>query len=138
MTKSNITSYQKHPEASDYDGYEFILNNKKYIHRKAKITPKKIGQFVTLWKRNREGMTCPFDEKDEFDFVVINCEKDQFAGHFLFPKNILIEKKIITSTQEGKRGFRVYPTWDNPDNKQALQTQNWQKLYFKSTPFDMN
>ncbi|MEG2603136.1 MAG: MepB family protein, partial [Carnobacterium sp.] len=29
-----------------------------------------------------------------------------------------------------KRGFRVYPLWDQPDNPQAIQTQKWQLNYF--------
>jgi hypothetical protein len=30
----------------------------------------------------------------------------------------------------GKRGFRVYPIWDKPDNKQAEKTQKWQVKHF--------
>ena len=26
--------------------------------------------------------------------------------------------------------MRVYPSWDNPDSKQALKTQKWQLPYF--------
>ena len=32
--------------------------------------------------------------------------------------------------KEGKRGFRVYPNWVKPENKQAEKTQNWQQDYF--------
>lgn len=129
------TSFKIHTEASEYEGCEYILDEKKFIHRKAKITPKKIGQFVTLWKRDNRGATCPYHEDDLIDFVVIICEKGDSIGHFLFPKNILVERKIISSKNEGKRGFRVYPTWDKPENKQAIQTQKWQITYFKTTPF---
>ncbi|EMM78684.1 MepB domain protein [Leptospira santarosai str. 2000030832] len=51
-----------------------------------------------------------------------------FSGQVLiFPKQVLFEKGIVSGR---KRGFRVYPSWDKPTNKQALQTQKWQLAYF--------
>lgn len=35
-------------ECKEYDGYNFNVGTFKIKYRKAKITPKKIGQFVTL------------------------------------------------------------------------------------------
>ena len=41
------------------------------------------------------------------------------------------KKKILTSKNgEGKRGIRVYPTWNIAKNKQAIKTQSWQTNYF--------
>jgi len=128
----DFTEYKNHNEALDYLGCEYIYNDHKYIQRTSKITPKKSGQFVTLWKRDLKGLTIPFQYSDDFEGVVIISMKDRHIGHFLFSKKVLIEKGILTSLKEGKRGFRVYPDWDRPTSKQALKTQSWQLKYFSS------
>lgn len=129
-----FSSYLDDIEAKEYSGCEYNFNGSKFIQRTAKITPKKIGQFVTLWKRDKESrQTAPFHVEDNIDYVVIICLKNESYGRFLFPKKILIEKGILSSsTKEGKRGFRVYPNWDTPTNKQAIQTQRWQQQYFST------
>lgn len=127
-----FTDYKVHEEASEYFGCEYIYNDHKYIQRTAKITPKKVGQFVTLWKRNSKGLTVPFEADDFLKSVLILTKQDQRVGSFLFPKELLIEKGILTSSKDGKRGFRVYPDWDRPTSKQALKTQEWQLKCFSS------
>lgn len=47
-----ISDFENEPESKEYDACRFKLNGLNIISRKAKITPKKIGQFVTFWKRN--------------------------------------------------------------------------------------
>lgn len=118
-------------ESQEYNACRFLLNENMIISRTAKVTPTKIGQFVTLWKRNGDGPIQPFSTSDDFDLVIINTHfKDQF-GQFVFPKSLLKTKGILsTSLKEGKRGFRVYPPWDKATSKQALTTQKWQIEYF--------
>lgn len=107
------------------------MKSDKTIHRTANITPKKIGQFVSIWKRNQEGITVPYEISDDFDFMIISTKKDNKAGQFIFPKAALLEQGIIsTENKEGKRGIRVYPPWDTPENKQAIKTQAWQVVYW--------
>ena len=126
-----ITNYKKEEEGQEYDACQFELNGLKLISRTAKITPKKVGQFVTFWKRNNEKITAPYDETDEFQFYIINVKKGNQLGQFVFPKSVLIQKGIVTTkTKDGKRGFRVYPSWDNATSKQAIKTQKWQLNYF--------
>lgn len=130
---SNLTvsQFSENSESREYGACIFKLNEKKIVFRVSKITPTKTGQFVTIWKRNTEGITEPFDENDEFDFVVISSTRDTHRGLFVFPKQALIDKGIITTNnKEGKRGIRVYPPWDKPTNKQAEKTQAWQTCYF--------
>ncbi len=122
-----------HIESKEYFACSFHLNESRIIFRKAKITPKKVGQFVTFWKRSNSGPIEPFHENDDFDFFVINCSSEDNFGQFIFPKTVLIEKGIVSSNnKEGKRAFRVYPIWEKPTSKQAEKTQNWQKDYFIS------
>ena len=118
-------------ESKTYHACSFRLNEKIIIYRSAKTTPTKVGQFVTIWKRNEQGITAPFDENDNFDFIIINCEYRNLVGQFVFPKSVLLDKKIISgSNSSGKRGIRVYPAWDKNLNNQAQKTQQWQLNYF--------
>ena len=122
-------------EVIEYDACRFELNKMKIISRSSKITPKKVGQFVTFWKRNINKTTEPYSETDLIDFYVINVKTETNFGQFVFPKSELINKGIIsTKEKDGKRGFRVYPSWDNPKNKQANKAQEWQLKYF----YDIN
>jgi len=126
-----ISEFKNELESKEYDACRFKLNGSNIISRNAKITPRKIGQFVTFWKRNGNGPISPLDENDDFDFYVVNVRKDVEFGQFVFPKKELIKKGIIsTKKKEGKRAFRVYPNWDIAKNKTAVRTQKWQKDYF--------
>ena len=126
----NISNVDADLECREYFGYNFMLNNFKIKFRKAKVTPTKNGQFVTLWKRNIEGKTEPFNICDDFDFYIIAAELNTQIGFFIFPKKILAEKQILSDQKEGKRGFRIYPKWDEPENKQAGKTKSWQTKFF--------
>lgn len=130
-TTLNFTPINPDSECEEYQGYTCQLGPYPSKFRKAKITPKKIGQFVTLWQRNSAGVTEPFPLTAPFDFYLIAVQQEERFGFFLFPKAVLGEQHILTTpSKEGKRGFRVYPDWDTPTSKQAIQTQKWQNLYF--------
>lgn len=126
-----ISDFKMETESKEYDACRFKLNGLSIISRNAKITPKKVGQFVTFWKRSRNGPIEPLNETDRIDFYVVNVRTKSHFGQFVFPKAVLIKKGIIsTEKKEGKRGFRVYPIWDKTKNKQAEKTQKWQLNYF--------
>ena len=118
-------------ESTNYGACSFELNNKLIQYRVANITPTKIGQFVAIWKRNKEGITAPFDVSDSLDFLIISVRDSENFGQFVFPKSVLVSKGIISqNTKGGKRGIRVYAPWDKPTSKQAIQTQAWQVPFF--------
>jgi len=124
-------------ESVDYNAHQFQLNNLNVVFRTAKITPTKIGQFVTLWKRIGSGSIQPFTFSDAVDLFVVNVKTDNCLGQFVFPKSVLLQKGVLTSeSKEGKRAIRVYPLWDKTTNKQAQVTQKWQLEYFLNIPFD--
>lgn len=126
-----FSNFHESEESREYEACTFQLDNLQVISRTAKITPKKVGQFVTIWKRNSAGITTPFHETDTFDFIIINVQKDTQFGQFIFPKSILIQKRIVaTADKDGKRGIRVYSAWDKPTSAQAIKTQTWQLRYF--------
>ncbi|HRF99992.1 MAG: MepB family protein [Bacteroidia bacterium] len=118
-------------ESAEYNAYYFKLNKLNVRFRKAKTTPTKVGQFVTLWKRLSTGPIAPFDETDSINLVIINVVNGNQLGQFIFPKSVLCEQGILTvNHKEGKRGFRVYSPWDKTTSKQAIKTQKWQLNYF--------
>ncbi len=118
-------------ESAEYGACSFELNNLSVRFRVSKITPTKIGQFVTLWKRTGKGPIEPFDMADDLDLVIISAMHETNFGQFIFPKSILIEKGILSiNGKGGKRAIRVYPPWDIAINKQSQKTQNWQLNYF--------
>ena len=124
-------------ESLEYGACSFELNGKAIEYRVSKITPTKTGQFVTIWKRGKNGETTPFDTSDTLDFIIITSRSGDNFGQFIFPKAILADKGIISQNdKEGKRGIRVYPPWDIAPNKQAEKTRSWQTKYFLTIQTD--
>ena len=128
----------------EYAAGKFVLsttmNSKTVRFRVAKITPTKIGQFVTFWEKDESGTNQAFNYEESPDLLVITTFKNNDSfGQFVFPKDTLREKGILkTDTTKGKMGMRVYPSWDSPANKAALATQHWQLDYFFHTSIEMN
>lgn len=125
-----LTHFLAEHESSEYFAHSYNLDENKIRFRIAKKTPTKTGWFVTLWKRNAEGITAPYDKSDPIDFFIINIVSDKI-GQFIFPKSILLEKGIFSQNKVGgKRGIRVYSPWDEAHNPQAKRTKAWQERYF--------
>lgn len=126
-----ITNCVQEAESHEYCAYRFELNGKKVVFRAAKITPTKIGQFVTIWKRNENGPIMPFDMSDAFDFCVVLVKNGKDVGYFVFPKRVLAQQGYVSvEGSGGKRAMRVYPPWDVAESVQAQKTQAWQGSYF--------
>ena len=132
-----LTSLKIYKESAAYGACSFELDGRKIEFRISKITPTKTGQFVTVWKRNEEGITTPFDSTDDIDFLVITSKSGDKMGQFIFPKSVLIDKGIVSRNGKGgKRGIRIYPLWDVTTNRQAEETKKWQIKYF--LPIELN
>lgn len=118
-------------ESANYGASEFTLKNRTVKFRVGKITPTKIGQFVTFWKRIEEGPILPYEFADFFDFLVISVRDENQFGQFVFPKAVLCEKGIVSCNgKEGKRAMRIYPPWNTADHSQARKAQEWQLQFF--------
>ncbi|MCD9855296.1 MepB family protein [Epilithonimonas sp. JDS] len=126
-----ISELTPDPECEDYLGFNFKINQTKIKFRKSKLTPKKVGQFVTFWKRDPDGKTVPFDINDDFDCYMICIEENMNSGLFIFPKTVLEKENLISSdVKTGKRGFRIYADWHFPNSRQAEKTKLWQAEFF--------
>lgn len=129
--KLNCDMIIQEKESQEYAVCTFEMNNKIINFRVAKITPTKIGQFVTIWKRINNAPIMPYDMSDSFDLFVISVRKAEHFGQFVFPKSVLWQKGFISKNgKDGKRAMRVYPPWDITDSPQAKKTQTWQLIYF--------
>lgn len=126
-----FTNHIPEKQSQEYGACEFKLNKQFIKFRVAKITPTKIGQFVTFWKRIEPGIIAPFDIDDQFDFLIVSTRKNKNFGQFIIPKAALYKHGILSKNEiGGKRAFRIYPSWDTPDSQQAIKTQQWQLNYF--------
>ncbi|WZY00585.1 MepB family protein [Bacillus sp. FSL W7-1360] len=119
-------------ESDEYGAAQFHLNGQRAVFRQAKRTPKKVGQFVTLWKRETPASEiAPLDASDDIEWVIIASDEGARCGVFLFPKAVLIKKGIFSRQHiGGKRAFRVYGPWTTPTANQAQKTKKWQNDYF--------
>ena len=118
-------------EGRDYSACTYKIESKLIISRTAKLTPKKPGLFVAIWKRNKFNKPVPFDLSDKLNLLIINVLKGGKHGQFIFPKSMLNQKGIVSGEKsKGKNGMRVYPSWDKDLNPTAAKTQRWQEDYF--------
>lgn len=118
-------------ESADYAAASFEVDGLRVRFRVAKITPAKIGQFVTLWKRIGGGPIQPFDDTDPIDLFVVSTRDGEQFGQFVFPMAVLAARDVVARAGKGgKRAMRVYPPWAVATSKQAQATQRWQLPYF--------
>ena len=123
----------------DYEAINFIFNNITFKSRLAKRTPKKHGYFVAIWHKNNQGSNVPFTYDEIADKLVVNIIDGVQKGQFIFQKEILMHKGIISSeNKKGKMAFRVYPSWENNLNKTAQLSQKWQLDYFVDLSNDID
>ena len=93
-------NYKLDKEATNYNGCSYEIDGIKIIERTAKITPTKIGQFVTCWKRNNHKITEPYKDSDAIDFFIIKVHSGEKSGAFKFPKDALIKHGILSTEKK--------------------------------------
>ncbi|EOL47757.1 MepB family protein [Enterococcus caccae] len=131
ISPSPIENLQVEEQNIDYEGVTFSLGNQTFRSRKAKVTPKKSGYFVVFWEKDDNNKNQPYESTGAPDNLVITVLDQEKSGQFIFPKEILIKKNILTDGEaKGKMALRVYPEWVTGLNKTASATQEWQKPYF--------
>ncbi len=136
----HVDGMQEEEEGEEYAAHAFSLNHQtKALFRVAKTTPKKIGQFVTLWKRPFPNLpsSAPGNKpaaihvEDGIEFVVVMVQDKTQQGYFIFNAASLLANGIMARKAErGKTAFRVYPPWSKVEAKDAIKTQRWQVRYF--------
>lgn len=128
---SYIINYEKEVWNEKYESFNFQFDGIKFKSRLAKKTPKKAGYFFAIWCKDDTYNNRPFNTKEFEDKLIVNILDKSKKGIFVFPKNLLADKRIIsTEESRGKMAMRVYPSWENKLNKTAYKTQQWQIEYF--------
>lgn len=111
--------------------------------RRGKVTPTKVGLFVTHWRRASDGTTGPYDERDCADVLFVTASEPRGSetgapprqGVFAFTREALLTHGIVgREGAAGKRGFRVYPPWSGTAPGQATRTRRWQLEHFVELP----
>ena len=133
-----VSEPQAEAESLDYGAHTLAVNGQKAAFRIARTTPKKAGQFVTLWQRTTPdggGPIRPFDSSDGVGLFVVSVSGKEGFGHFVFPLETLIARGVVSrGFVGGKRALRVYPPWSAPANRTAQATQQWQLEFYRSLP----
>ncbi|NEW56168.1 MepB family protein [Nocardia cyriacigeorgica] len=118
-------------ENAEYGAFVSSVGRGSVRFRVGKLTPAKVGLFVTVWRRAEDGSTEPLAAEDGIDLLVVTAREGKCFGQFVFPKTVLVEHGIVSvEGRGGKRGFRVYPPWSATGNRQARRSQKWQCEYF--------
>ena len=127
---------RREAESAEYSACRFGLDGHQVAFRAARTTPTKIGQFVTIWKREApDAEIAPLDAADGVALVIVSVADTGHRGQFVFDRQALIEHGVFSvDGKGGKRALRVYPPWSKPTAKDAVRTQQWQLRYF--LPFD--
>lgn len=124
-------AWRPEPESNAYAVGVFELNGAEVRYRDARTTPKKAGQFVTLWVRSPTGPIRPFDLADPVALFIVSVRAEEGFGQFVLPKRVLQREGVVSvGGIGGKRALRVYPPWDTAPSRQAEWSQAWQGVYF--------
>lgn len=129
--ESEVKDLTEEKYNQDYEALTFSFKEETYQSRLAKKTPTKAGYFVTCWTKDENNCNQPYSKEAFADYLMSIVIDEELSGYFLFPRELLVEKGILTTFEhKGKMAFRVYPKWCNQLNKTAGQTQKWQCKYF--------
>lgn len=125
-------------ESVEYGAHAFEVNGRNAVFRVARTTPKKAGQFVTLWQRTTpdgRGPIRPYDSSESVDLFMVSVRGDAALGLFVFPQDVLVARGVVSrGFIGGKRAIRVYPPDSEPTNKTAESTQRWQLEHYFPVP----
>ena len=131
--ESSVADVSAEIDNTEYGAAVARIGSRRVRFRVGRVTPRKVGLFVAVWRRSATGSTEPFPA-DDVDHLVILAREGQQGGQFVFPRSALQRHGIVSvANQGGKRGFRVYPPWSRTDNTQAVRTQAWQGAFFLNT-----
>lgn len=87
-------------EGQKYGACEFEIKSRRIKFRVAKITPTKMGQFVTFWKRIGNSPIMPYDILDPLDVLVVSVRTSENC-FFYFSCRCAAEKRLVIKRWQG-------------------------------------
>ena len=91
-----VENVEPEMESTEYGALKFTVNGQRVLYRQAKTTPKKIGQFVTIWKREHPNSEiAPIDLKDGVDWVIIAANEGANFEFSFSAHNFLLKRRIF-------------------------------------------
>lgn len=131
ISQSSLANLMLEEQNKEYEGTVFTIDHHSFRSRRGKQTPKKQGYFVVFWEKDMLDKNKAYDFVNAPDKLIITIFDGDKKGQFIFPKELLAEKNILsTESKQGKMALIVYPDWVTPFNQTALATQKWQLPYF--------
>ena len=122
---------QHEEQNGEYESGILDIGAEVWRVRTARVTPKKPGAFVAVWKRDEAGETRPLGSDDGIAGLLVFVQEGERFGAFRFTASQLEIQGVTRSpSHPGKRGFRVYPSWSTNLNPQATRTQAAQSSAF--------
>lgn len=95
-----VENVEPEMESTEYGALKFTVNGQRVLYRQAKTTPKKIGQFVTIWKREHPNSEiAPIDLKDGVDWVIIAANEGLISEFSFSAHNFLLKKAYFLKKQ---------------------------------------
>lgn len=129
---SDVSFVEVEDQNSDYESGVAEIEEQHWRIRTARITPTKPGAFVAAWTRGIDGATRPFNLDEALSGLLVFVDDGSHFGVFRFTQERLLALGYLKSeSSTGKRGFRVYPSWCNGLNPQAVRTQRVQSEAFE-------
>ncbi|MFS0788921.1 MepB family protein [Shouchella sp. 1P09AA] len=95
-----IVTHQSHEEEQNasYGAGLFSISSTIIRFRIAKKTPKKQRQFVAIWEKAKWENNKPYSYGGAPHFLIVTVfNTSNEVGQFIFPKDVLLEKRILES-----------------------------------------
>ena len=93
----NIKEIIWEDQNKNYLGCIVKLDEQIHRVRVAKITPKKIGQFVAIWQKDEHNVNQAFSFDDSPEYLSIFVFDGDKKGVFIFPKETMKNKGVYTT-----------------------------------------
>ncbi|MBU7396629.1 MepB family protein, partial [Staphylococcus aureus] len=95
--ESEVKDLTEEKYNQDYEALTFSFKEETYQSRLAKKTPTKAGYFVTCWTKDENNCNQPYSKEAFADYLMIIVIDEELSGYFLFPRELLVEKGILTT-----------------------------------------
>lgn len=84
------------PDNAEYGAVIADVGQSTTRFRVGKLTPRKVGLFVSVWRRAPGGSTEPFPAEGNVDMLVVAAREGDRFGAFVFPTEVLVSRGVVS------------------------------------------